>query len=38
MARKRYRQVGLGSFFGRMVYERVVPRDHFLVKLNEIID
>lgn len=38
MTRKRYQQVGLGSFFGQMVYERVVPRDHFLVKLNEIID
>lgn len=38
MARKRFKQVGLGSFFGHYVYERVVPRSHFLVRLNEVID
>ena len=38
MAEKRYKQTGMGSFFGNYVYERVVPRDHFLVKLNQVID
>jgi IS5 family transposase len=38
MAGKRFKALGMGSFFGRLVYERVVPRDHFLVKLNEVIE
>lgn len=38
MARKRFKEVGMGSFFGDLVYSRIVPRDHFLVKLNEVID
>jgi len=38
MGRPRFKKVGLGSFFGQFVYERVVPRDHFLVKLAEVID
>jgi transposase, IS5 family len=38
MAGKRYKQLGMGSFFGKFVYERVVPRDHFLVKLDQVID
>jgi transposase, IS5 family len=38
MATKHFKQLGMSSFFGRLVYERVVPRDHFLVKLNEVID
>jgi IS5 family transposase len=25
------------SFFGRIVYDRIIPRDHFLVQLNEIV-
>lgn len=38
MAGKHFKQVGIGSFFGAPIYERVVPRDHFLVQLNRIID
>ena len=38
MAKRRFKNVGAGSFFGQFVYERVVPRDHFLVKLRELID
>ncbi len=38
MARKRFKEVGMGSFFGDFVYSRIVPRDHFLVKLNQVID
>ena len=37
MGTKRFKELGMGSFFGQYVYERVVPRDHFLVKLNELI-
>jgi transposase, IS5 family len=38
MVKKHFKQLGMGSFFGKFVYEQVVPRDHFLVKLNEVID
>jgi len=38
MGQKRFKETGMGSFFGAFVYESVVPRDHFLVKLNEVID
>jgi hypothetical protein len=37
MAKQRFRHLGLGSVFGGFVYERSVPRDHFLVKLNQVI-
>jgi len=29
---------GKGSFFGRFVYERIVPQDHFLVALEHLFD
>jgi IS5 family transposase len=38
MAEKRFKELGMGSFFGSLVYARVVPRDHFLVQLNAVID
>ena len=38
MTEKRFKQTGLGSFFGSPIYERLVPRDHFLVQLNRVID
>ncbi len=38
MGQKRFKPLGLGTFFGDMVYLRVVPRNHFLVKLNQLID
>ena len=28
----------MDSFFGSFVYDRVVPRDHFLVPLNQVMD
>lgn len=38
MAKQRFKELGAGSSFGGFVYERVVPRDHFLVKLARLID
>ena len=38
MAGQRFKPLGMDSVFGSAVYERVVPRDHFLVKLNQVID
>ncbi len=38
MGKRRFKSLGLGSFFGGLVYDRIVPRDHFLVKLNRVID
>jgi IS5 family transposase len=37
VGQERFRQLGEGSFFGRMVYDRVIPRDHFLMRLNEVV-
>jgi hypothetical protein len=30
MAKKRFKELGTGSFFGELVYDRAVPRRHFL--------
>jgi IS5 family transposase len=38
MGQKRFKSLGLSSFFGDLVYTRVVPRNHFLVKLNQLVD
>ncbi len=38
MGQRHFKALGLGSFFGGMIYERIVPRDHFLVKLNQVIN
>jgi transposase, IS5 family len=38
MAQQRFKDLGLTSFFGDLIYLRIVPRDHFLVKLNQVID
>ncbi len=38
MGRWRFKQLGQGSFFGDMVYERVVPPDHFLRQLAKVVD
>ena len=38
MGKKRFKQLGLSSFFGSLVYDRIVPRDHFLIKLKQVID
>jgi IS5 family transposase len=37
MAQERFRQTGEQSFFGRWVYDRIVPKDHFLMRLDGII-
>jgi IS5 family transposase len=37
MARQRFKEQGTDSFFGRLVYDRIVPEDHFFRKLNEVI-
>ncbi len=36
MARQRFKNLGLSPFFGGFVYERIVPRDRFPVKLNQV--
>ena len=38
MAAERFRETGKDSFFGDLVYNRVVPENHFLRKLNEVVD
>jgi transposase len=38
MGQQHFKALGLGSFFGGMIYQRIVPRDHFLVKLNQVVD
>ena len=35
---RRFRQTMKGSFFGDFVYDQVVPKDHFLMQLDRIID
>ncbi|MBC7222816.1 MAG: IS5 family transposase [Anaerolineae bacterium] len=37
MSRRRFQETGQNSFFGHFVYDRVVPRDHFLRQLRELI-
>ena len=37
MAQERFRLTGQQSFFGRWVYDRIVPKDHFLMQLDGII-
>jgi IS5 family transposase len=37
MGQERFKRLGEDSFFGRMVYDRVIPRDHFLMRLSETI-
>jgi IS5 family transposase len=38
MMKRRYHRTGKGSFFGDYVYDQVVPRDHFLVALDQLFD
>lgn len=38
MGKKRFKDVGIGSFFGQFTYEQAVPRTHFLVQLNKVIN
>jgi len=38
MEQKRFIETGNSSFYGEYLYDQVVPQDHFLRKLHEIID
>ena len=38
MAKLRCKETTMDSFYGNFLYERKVSRDHFLRKLNEVID
>ena len=38
MAKIRCKKTAIDSFFGNFIYERIIPRDHFLVKLEEMVD
>lgn len=38
MARVRFKDGGLGSFHGNLVYEQAVSKEHFLRKLDEVVD
>lgn len=38
MAKARCKETSMDSFFGNFLYEQVIPNDHFLVKLKEMID
>jgi hypothetical protein len=37
MGSERFQQQDRGSFFGDLIYDRVVPADHFLRKLEELV-
>lgn len=37
MPQRHFRETGGESFFGRLVYDRVVPKDHFLMRLDALI-
>ncbi len=38
MAKARCKRTDEDSFFGNFIYERIIPKDHFLVKLKELVD
>ncbi len=38
MSHERFRDTGEGSFFGNLVYERAVPKGHFLRQLRKLVD
>lgn len=38
MASERLIEAGKSTFYGEYIYERVVAKDHFLRKLNEMLD
>jgi IS5 family transposase len=38
VAKQRCKDSSLDSFFGHFLYQQKVPRDHFLRKLNEVVD
>jgi len=38
MASEHFIETGKGTFYGEYIYDRVVPKDHFFRKLNEMLD
>jgi IS5 family transposase len=38
MGKRRFKDLGTGSFFGAMVYDRAVPEGHFLRQLDQLVD
>ena len=38
MGRVRFKELGIGSFFGSYVFERAVPEGHFLRQLDKLVD
>jgi len=38
MSGRRYKELGTGTFFGELLYERAVPQDHFLRELTRVVD
>ena len=38
MGERRFKNFGLGPLIGGFVFERIVPRDYSLVKLNSVVD
>ena len=38
MSKERFKELGGGSFFGDFLYEDAVPEDHFLRKLDEVVE
>lgn len=38
MGIRRFKDLGTGSFFGTLVYDRAVPRGHFLRQLDRLVD
>ncbi len=38
MGQPHFKELDRDSFFGNYLYSRIVPRDHFLVRLNQVID
>ncbi len=38
MSKVRFKELGGGSFFGDYLFERTVPEDHFLRRLDEVVE
>jgi IS5 family transposase len=38
MSDRRYKELGTGTFFGELLYERAVPQGHFLRELSGLVD
>ena len=38
MPDRRFKELGMGTFFGDLLYDRTVPADHFLRQLERVVD